>query len=97
MLSVLTPDKMAKAVRKMLAIISSSDKKAAVAAFKVLTDAAGIRQNDEGARGNGPVFTFVLPGPGVIPERLPVANEASRPGNEHYVALPIGTDDPESA
>ena len=75
LLSELTPDKMRKAVRKMLAIISSSDKKAAVAAFKVLTDAAGIRWEQEHLRA-GAQFTFVLPAPGVIPERSEVREAA---------------------
>ena len=68
--SVLTPDKMADCVRKMLDIIGSSDKKAAVQAFKVLSEAAGIRSDADSQR-SGPSFTFILPGPGAIPERSP--------------------------
>ena len=66
--SVLTPEAMADCVRKMLDIIASSDKKAAVQAFKVLSEAAGIRSDADSAR-SGPSFTFILPGAGIIPER----------------------------
>ena len=65
---VLTPEAMADCVRKMLDIIASSDKKAAVQAFKVLAEAAGIRGDSDSAR-SGPSFTFILPGAGIIPER----------------------------
>ena len=64
----LTPDKMAACVAKMLDIIESSDKKAAVQAFKVLAECAGMRGESDSTR-SGPSFTFVLPGPGAIPER----------------------------
>ncbi len=72
----LTPDKMAKAVRRMLVIINADDKKAAVAAFKVLTEAAGIKADADNAR-SGPSFTFILPGPGDIPVRsvMPVSTD----------------------
>ena len=63
----LTPDKMAKAVRRMLTIINSDDKKAAVAAFKVLTEAGGLKGDADGSK-SGSTFTFILPGPGAIPE-----------------------------
>ena len=66
----LTPDKMAKAVRKMLVIINGDDKKAAVQAFKVLTEVAGVRHEPDNTR-SGPVFTFILPSPGAIPTALP--------------------------
>ena len=79
MLGVLTPKAMARAVKKMLHIIAGSDAKAAVAAFKVLTDAAGIRQSGDNARAAGAQFTFVLPGAGVIPEREQVNSDARSP------------------
>jgi len=62
----LTPEKMRDCVAKMLDIIASSDKKAAVQAFKVLADAAGVRGDGDATR-HGPSFTFILPGAGAIP------------------------------
>jgi len=64
----LTPEAMAACVAKMLAIIDSKDAKAAVQAFKVLTECAGVRGDSDGSR-SGPSFTFILPGAGIIPER----------------------------
>ena len=75
----LTPEAMAACVVKMLDIIESSDKKAAVQAFKVLTECSGLRGDSDGSRA-GPIFTFMLPGPGAIPLRsaaeAPVIGEA---------------------
>ena len=75
----LTPDAMAACVAKMLAIIDSKDAKAAVQAFKVLTECSGLRGDSDGSRA-GPTFTFILPGPGAIPLRsaveAPVVTEA---------------------
>ena len=64
----LTPDKMAACVAKMLAIIDDKDAKAAVQAFKVLTECAGIRGESDSTR-SGPSFTFILPERGAIPDR----------------------------
>ena len=64
----LTPEAMAKCVAKMLKIISSKDAKAAVQAFKVLTECAGVRGDSDSVKA-GPSFTFILPGPGAIPDR----------------------------
>ena len=75
----LTPDKMRDCVAKMLDIIASSDKKAAVQAFKVLADAAGVRGDGDATR-HGPSFTFILPGAGAIPTSgaaLPVLDAES--------------------
>ncbi len=75
----LTPDKMRDCVAKMLDIIASSDKKAAVQAFKVLADAAGVRGDGDAIR-HGPSFTFILPGAGAIPTSgaaLPVLDAES--------------------
>ena len=70
----LTPDKMRDCVAKMLDIIASSDKKAAVQAFKVLADAAGVRGESDSSRA-GPAFTFILPGPGAIPDGPAIVRE----------------------
>ena len=64
----LTPDKMAACVAKMLAMIEDKDAKAAVQAFKVLTECAGIRGESDSTR-SGPSFTFILPERGAIPDR----------------------------
>ena len=78
-------------VRKMIDIIESSDKKAAVQAFKVLSEAAGIRSDSDSQR-SGPTFTFVLPGPGAIPvrERFPVIDAGSDAESDAVPALSGG-------
>ena len=73
----LTPDKMGKAVRKMLTIINGGDPKAAVAAFKVLAEVGCIRGDSDSSR-SGPSFTFILPHAGIIPEPRQAALCATR-------------------
>ena len=78
---------MAACVAKMLAIIEDKDAKAAVQAFKVLTECAGMRGESDSTR-SGPSFTFSLPdsgagpdkpGPPVVIVQQPSSSDAAEP------------------
>ena len=85
LLATVTPDKVKAAVVRIMRIIEKGSDKDAVAAFKALFDALGVKPAaDPDGSGKPAAYVFVVPASGDIPapaalEPRTVVNEAGSP------------------